>query len=150
MQITPEIKEVVADRGYTNKRKTFCRELHKQGINTVMDYNPGEIPKPKSIKAGRNDKQQLLLHLGSFFPPWLPESLQAPPQGLTGKKLEEWYTDRALWRWTVHKYLKKRRCPTRLSPMRRASQDLRQNPQPQRNTQQKPASVPSHRQRILL
>ena len=106
MQITPGIKEVVADRGYTNKRKTFCRELHKQGINTVMDYNPGEIPKPKSIKAGRNDKQQLLLHLGSFFPPWLPESLQAPPQGLTDKKLEEWYTDRALWRWTVHKYLK--------------------------------------------
>ena len=106
MQIAPGIKEVVADRGYTNKRKTFCRELHKQGINTVMDYNPGEIPKPKSIKAGRNGKQQLFLHLGSFFPPWLPESLQARPQGLTGTKLEEWYTDRALWRWTVHKYLK--------------------------------------------
>ena len=52
MLISSWIKRVLADRGYTNKRKTFCRELHKQGIDVVMDYNPKEIERPIPIEAG--------------------------------------------------------------------------------------------------
>ena len=106
LEIAPGIKEVVADRGYTNKRKTFCRELHRKGIDVVMDYNSGEIDRPIPVEVGRNGKQQLMRHLGSFFSAWLPERLLVPPAKLTGKKLEKWYANRARWRWTVHKYLK--------------------------------------------
>ena len=50
-QIAPGINEVIADRGYTNKRTTFCRELHRQGMNVVMDYNPNELKTPKTVKS---------------------------------------------------------------------------------------------------
>ncbi len=104
-RIAPGIEEVIADRGYTNKRKTFCRDLHKQGINVVMDYNPLELRAAKTVDVGRNGKQQLFLQAGSFFPPWLPDDLLVPPADLTGDKLDKWYANRACWRWTVHKYL---------------------------------------------
>ncbi|MDE0352056.1 MAG: hypothetical protein OXM57_05155 [bacterium] len=106
MEIAPRIKEVIADRAYTNKRKTFCRKLHEQGIDVVMEYNSGEIDRPVPVTVGRNNKQQLMRHLGSFFSAWLPEELLVPPAKLTGKKLEEWYANRARWRWTVNRYLK--------------------------------------------
>jgi len=104
-RIASEIKEVIADRGYTNKRKTFCRDLHKQGINVVMDYNPKELETAKTVDVGRNGKQQLFLHAGQFFPPWLTDDLLVESEGLTGDKLDKWYADRACWRWTVHRYL---------------------------------------------
>ena len=104
-RIAPGITEAVLDRGYSNKRKTFCRELHKQGINVVMDYNSTELKTAKTVDAGRDGKQQLFLQGGSLFPPWLPDELLVPPKGLTGDKLDKWYADRACWRWTVHKYL---------------------------------------------
>ncbi len=105
LDIAPGIKEIIADRAYTNKRQTFCRELHKQGIDVVMDYNPGEIDRPVPVYVGRNDQQQLMRHLGSLFSPWLPEKLLVPPPDLTGEKLEDWYAKRSRWRWTVHRYL---------------------------------------------
>ena len=106
LDIAPGIKEVIADRAYTNKRKTFCRELHRQGMDVVMEYNPGEIERPVPIDVGRDDKQQLMRHLGSFFSPWLPEKLLVPSPDLTGEGFEEWCVDRSPWRWTVHRYLK--------------------------------------------
>ena len=106
LEIAPGIKEVIADRAYTNKRKTFCRELHKQGMDVVMDYNPGEIERPVPVNVGRNDRQQLMRHLGSFFSTWLPEELLVPSPDLTGEAFEEWCVDRFPWRWTVHRYLK--------------------------------------------
>ena len=106
LEIAPGIEDIIADRAYTNKRKTFCRELHKQGMDVVMDYNPGEVERPVPVYVGRNDKQQLMRHLGSFFSPWLPEKLLVPSPDLTGEAFEDWCVDRSPWRWTVHRYLK--------------------------------------------
>ena len=75
-------------------------------MDVAMEHNPGEVERPVPIRVGRNDKQQLMLHLGSFFSQWLPEKLLVPSPDLTGEALDEWYADRARWRWTVHRYLK--------------------------------------------
>jgi hypothetical protein len=100
-QIAPCIREVIADRAYTNKRLSFVCPLHQQNIDVVMDYTITEKDHPILIKVGRKG-QRLLVSCGTLFSPWLPEELQIPPDGATSA----WFADRALWRWTPNQNLK--------------------------------------------
>lgn len=99
--IAPNIADVVVDRGYSTKREQFCRRLHEQGINVTMDYTSTDISNPKPIKVGRKG-QRLLASCGAFFPLWLPEEMQIPPEDADA----DWYADRALWRWIPNQNLR--------------------------------------------
>lgn len=45
------------------------------------------------------NRQTLRLNCGTFFPEWLEEKWHVPPPHLTGKDLEQWFVDRAKYRW---------------------------------------------------
>ena len=100
LEIAPGIGDFVLDRAYSHKRQSFVRPLHQIGINVTMDYTTTEINNPKFIKVGREEKQQLLISAGTLFPGWLPEYMHIPPEDAEPQDLTDWYTDRAIWRWT--------------------------------------------------
>ncbi|MCQ3804295.1 MAG: hypothetical protein OXC98_01080 [bacterium] len=101
LEICPNLKEVIADRGYTRFGKNFVRPLHCLGINVVMDYAKGQIRTMTLVEVGPEGKEQTLrLNCGVFFSEWLEEKWHIPPEYLTGKDLEQWHVDRAKYRWT--------------------------------------------------
>ena len=99
-RIAQNLGEVAVDRGYSTKREKFCRRVHEQGIDVVMDYTSTDINHPKPIKVGRKG-QRLLISCGTLFPLWLPEETQIPPEDAD----TDWYADRALWRWIPNQNL---------------------------------------------
>ena len=101
LKLFPGLKEVIADRGYTAHREGFVRPLHRLGINIVMDYTEDQKKTMELVEVGPEGKEQTLrLHCGTFFPEWLSAKWHVPPRHKTGKALEEWYNDRAKFRWT--------------------------------------------------
>ena len=84
----------------STKRERFGRIVHELGINVAMDYTITDINHPKPIKVGRKG-QRLLASCGDFFPLWLPEHMQIPPDNAG----TDWYTDRVLWRWKPNQNL---------------------------------------------
>ena len=97
----PNLEEIIADRGYTIYGKSFVRPLHQMGINVVMDYDEDHQKTIDTVNIGPEDNEQvLLLHCGTFLVEWTPERFFIPPQNLTGKKLADWYVERAKYRWT--------------------------------------------------
>ena len=97
----PNLKEIIADRGYTIYGKDFVRPLHRMGINVVMDYKDAHQKTIKTVNIGpEGEEQLLLLHCGTFLVAWTPEYFWIPPKNLTGKELAEWYAERAKYRWT--------------------------------------------------
>ncbi|MDE0231078.1 MAG: transposase [bacterium] len=101
LELFPGLKEVIADRGYTAYRENFVRPLHRLGINIVMDYTEYQRKTIELVEVGPEDKEQTLrLHCGTFFPEWLAEKWHVPPRDKSGKALEEWYNNRAKFRWT--------------------------------------------------
>ena len=96
----PNLEEIIADRGYTIYGKAFVRPLHQMGINVVMDYDKDHQKTIDTVNIGPEDNEQvLLLHCGTFLVEWTPERFFIPPQNLTGKKLADWYVERAKYRW---------------------------------------------------
>ena len=103
-EIAPNIREVIADRGYTLKRESFLRRLHKRDIAVVMDYPQRMVDKPTAITVGKR-KQPALMHCGTILPVWTPEEWLTPPDRLRRKgnefELQKWYAERArLYRWS--------------------------------------------------
>ena len=97
----PNLKEIIADKGYTIYGEAFVRPLHRMGINVVMDYKNAHQKIIKTVTIGpEGEEQVLLLHCGTFLVEWTPERFWIPPQDLTGEKLAEWYAERAKYRWT--------------------------------------------------
>ena len=97
----PNLEEIIADKGYTIYGKNFVRPLHQMGINVVMDYDKDHQKKIETVNIGPEDNEQiLLLHCGTFLVEWTPERFFIPPQNLEGKKRDDWYTERAKYRWT--------------------------------------------------
>ena len=96
LELFPNLKEIIADIGYTRFGKDFVRPLHRLGINIVMDYDEDQRRTMELVKVGHGDNKQILrLHCGTFFPEWLPERWWIAPESLTGKKLRAWYAERA-------------------------------------------------------
>ena len=52
LELFPNLKEVIADRGYTRFGKDFVRPIHRLGINIVMDYNKDQ-QKTHDSRGGR-------------------------------------------------------------------------------------------------
>ncbi len=97
----PNLKEIIADRGYTIYGKDFVRPLHQMGINVVMDYKNAHQKTIETVTIGpKGEEQVLLLHCGTFLVEWTPERFWIPPQNLKGKKRDDWYAERAKYRWT--------------------------------------------------
>lgn len=91
-RLAPQIREVIADRAYTNKADTFNRQLHSTDIDVVMDYTKNERIRDRVVNINRT--HQLRFHCGTFLHPWTPQSLRSPPADLKGKSLVDWYNVR--------------------------------------------------------
>lgn len=97
----PNVNDVIADKGYTRFGKDFVRPLHELGLNVVMDYDKDHQKTMQLVTVGRGDNQQKLrLHCGTFFPTWLPKHWWVPPEHLIGEKRQEWYVERAKYRYS--------------------------------------------------
>ena len=97
----PNLKEIIADRGYSIYGENFVRPLHQMGMNVVMDYPKGHEEIVEIVKIEHGDKTQvLLLHCGTFLVEWTPKYFWIPPNNLTGDALADWYAERAKYRWT--------------------------------------------------
>ena len=98
--VAPLIREVLADRAYTNKATAFNRALHEMGIDVVMDHNKPEVQRDKL--AAIAGKHQVRFHCGTCLHPSTPASMRTPPANLTGEALADWYTMRnRFYRYSV-------------------------------------------------
>ena len=104
LQIAPKINEVIADRGYTNKREDFVRPLHQLGINVVMDYTKTMVNQPQTTTLGKR-REPVVVHCGTILSNGIPHNKKTAPDRLrrAGKEqeLQQWYAGRArLFRWS--------------------------------------------------
>ena len=66
-----------------------------------MDYDEDDQKTIKTVNIGpEGEEQLLLLHCGTFLVEWTPERFFIPPQNLEGKARDDWYVERAKYRWT--------------------------------------------------
>ncbi len=110
----PNLREIVADRGYTEKRTNFVRYLRERGLDVVMDYRTTEVARPKAVTAGRH-QQPVINHCGTVLPSWVSETLHTPPEGADEQQRAEFYDQRSRWRYSPHQHLRggaiQMRCP---------------------------------------
>ena len=98
--ITDNIQEVLTDRGISQLTEVFVRHMHQLGLDVIRDLKSNEA-QMKIIEVGTGKHRQHLLAVdGMFFPLWLPERFKQPPEGLTTEQLEDWYEQRARFRWS--------------------------------------------------
>lgn len=112
-----KINRVVADRGFTLKRETFLRPLHKQKIDVVMDYTRQVVDKPEPASVGERG-EPVYVHCGTILPGWISKHWRKPPKEVREDKdaLAEWYSKRAQrYRYSFKGWLKdggiKIKCP---------------------------------------
>ena len=115
--VAPKVNRVVADRGFTLKRETFLRVLHKEKIDVVMDYKKAVVDNHTPAVIGQR-RESVFMHCGTILPRWMPKYWRKPPTELLGdgKKLTDWYNRRAaLYRFSFKGWLKgggmKLQCP---------------------------------------
>ena len=100
-KIAPNLTDVVADRGYTTKRETFLRMLHRLGLNVTMDHTQRTINRPTTETVGQTHKtrQTVHMHCGTILPVWTTTYWQRPPARLLSpnnkKQLAKYYANRA-------------------------------------------------------
>ena len=115
--IAPKIWRVVADRGFTLKRESFLRALHKEKIDVVMDYTKQVVDHSHPTAIGQR-RESVIVHCGTILPPWTPRYWRKPPNDIRGdaEQLAQWYDRRAaLYRYGFKGWLKdggmKLQCP---------------------------------------
>ena len=109
----PNLKDTVADRGYSTKRETFVRLVHAAGVNITRDYKEFVRRRVKTINIGatKKSKESVHIHCGTVLPQWLTRYWEQPPARLRrpDKKddLAQWYALRAkLLRWADRGFFK--------------------------------------------
>ena len=66
LETFPNLKEIIADKGYTIYGEAFVRPLHQMGINVVMDYTKGHQETIETVTIGpEGEEQVLMLHCGT-------------------------------------------------------------------------------------
>ena len=115
--IAPKVHRVVADRGFTLKRESFLRELHRDKIDVVMDYKKAVVDKAEPTPIGQR-REPIFMHCGTILPRWIPKYWRRPPTDLRGDEeaLTNWYNRRAaLYRFSFKGWLNnggmKLQCP---------------------------------------
>ena len=104
LNIAPGLREVIADRGFTQARKTFNRRLHKMGLDLVMDYKTKTAARTRALAIGAHEygihqwPQSLHVCGGALFPTWMP-SMFRTTKGLTKKFRSKRLEGRARYRW---------------------------------------------------
>ena len=110
----PNLREVVADLGYTLKRDSFVRNLRERGLDVVMEYPSTEVARRKAVTAGRH-QQPIINHCGTLLPSWAPQALHTPPEGADRRQRADFYDQRSRWRYSPHQHLSgssiQMRCP---------------------------------------
>lgn len=105
LNILPGLREVIADRGFTQNRKTFNRPLHRWGLDLVMDYKVKTAARTRALLVGTHQfgthqwPQRLELCGGALFPTWMPPMFRNT-KGLTKKYRNIRLENRARWRWS--------------------------------------------------
>ena len=104
--IVPNLREVLADRGFTQLGEAFNRPVHRLGLDVVMDMKSDEAQRTRPVEAGpphvygtKKWPQSLHLGGGALFPTWMPWTLKHLPNGLIGDYRKQKCEDRARWRW---------------------------------------------------
>ena len=103
--IAPNLKEVLADRGFTQLTDTFNRNIHRLCLDLVMDYKDDARHVKMRLLTGsrfrdRARQQSLWLIAGSLVPEWTDPEYLGPisPYRTTGQWL--WYESRARYRFS--------------------------------------------------
>ena len=103
--IAPNLKEVLADRGFTQLADTFNRGVHRLGLDLVMDYKDEGSHPYSWVTTGehwgsRTRRQNLRMFGGTLLATWTPEKfLRTYPKHRTAL-LRAWYESRARYRWS--------------------------------------------------
>lgn len=104
--IAPNLKEVIADRGYTMKGRRFVGYLHETGMEVVFDLDKTELFKVRTHTRGKNGDHHLIENCGSFFPTWLNKNFHKPPpipdsedlpEELEYEKRKKWNEEQRRW-----------------------------------------------------
>ena len=110
LRIAPGLKEVIADRGFTQCRKTFNRALHRLGLDLVMDYKAKTAARTRAFDVGEHeygtDEWPQPFHLcgGALLPTWMPP-IFLNTKGLTRPFRSKRLGNRARYRWArVQRY----------------------------------------------
>ncbi len=142
LEIGENIKEAILDRAYTPKKSSFVEPAHKLRIDVVMDQSVTAVKTAKQVYIGKQ-REPVIDHCGTFLHKFTPQHLWTPPEGLTGRELEEWYARRfETYAWRMNSWLddggKQFVCPqcvgrftsaakTTMKPSARAKRSARHN-----------------------
>ena len=97
--ILPELEQAIVDPGFSEKLQNFNRPLHQMGIDVVMEYGKGKVPKSAPIKAGR-PVQQVIAYAGMILAKYTPQHLLSISKNATYQEIEENSADLFKYRWT--------------------------------------------------
>lgn len=105
----PEANEMLADRGFTMKRESFVAAVRAAGFSLVMDYDKGELDRPRTHLLGRK-QVPVIEHAGTFFHAWMPPEFDSPPKHLRSgddrsEERRKWFTERLKYSYTVNQHL---------------------------------------------
>lgn len=92
-KLCPQITDIIVDRGISQIRKVFNREVHKSNRHVTMDYKATELTTAKPVMLG--GRYPAFRHGGSFLHAATPPNKRAPAAGLTEEELQQFYIDRA-------------------------------------------------------
>ena len=100
LAIAPGLEEVLTDMGISQFGEVFVRRMHELGLDVIRDLKSNEAH-IEVIEVGTGKHRQHLIAVdGMFFPLWLPDGFKQVPEGLTTEQLQDWYEQRARFRWS--------------------------------------------------
>lgn len=101
--LCPRINDVVVDRGFSQLRDTFNREIHKMGAHVTMDHKSDWLKTARPVKLGPSG-YPAFNHAGTLLHACTPKKYRVPPEGLTETELEDFYVDRERFALTVNQH----------------------------------------------
>ena len=100
----PDIEDISVDRGISQLREAFNREMHKRGKHVTMDQKDNMLEDAKPVRLGPSN-YPAFVHGGTILHICTPKHLRAPAKGLTEDELQKFYNERDLFALTVNQHL---------------------------------------------
>ncbi len=73
-ELTPDIKDVVADRGFSTHKTTFNRVLHEMGLNLTHDHTSTQLKQGRAVISKSGDV--VYFHAGTPFHISMPDKFR--------------------------------------------------------------------------